>query len=339
MQAQFAASAYKNIDSVDDTYVNARYAPVGNEKVGMPFPLFKQPAYYNTDYTPAGQTPANLKRRMDLPTNNTLFRNTVQGDGVGLQNKQNNAWVYRTQTLANNGDTLACRNNADCEPWTGTTCNPQFMSWNDAKGNQGNYCSVTKYPELENGKFHRKDAYAGGIGKSCKTDDDCGSGYLCNNETDMFGKNIQQTGFCSQQYDCPDGSHYMGYPYGAGTPISPPPGQNNGGRGYNTKAECVDVKLAQQDCKQDANHKWFATYPGYCPVVSNLRSPSGMLPQSSMATVTQGIKIPAYATNQASFIGKPNNAFISWNLNASPSLVGEMSGPLKYELAINPNPK
>jgi hypothetical protein len=340
MQGQFEAAAYKDVNQANQNdYVNARYAPVGNESVGMPFPLYKQPGGYMTDWTPAGQGPSNLKRQMNLPTDNTLFRNILQSDGVSLANKQNNAWMFRSQTLVNNGDPIACRNNTDCSSWPGTTCNAQFMSWSDAKGNQGNYCSLTKYPEMDGGMYQRKDTSQGGIGKACLTDNDCGSGYNCNNVTDMFGKNIQQTGFCSQVYQCPDGPHYLGYPYNSGIPIVPPQGQNNGGRGYVSEEECKNNKLAQQDCKSDIQGKWFATYPGYCPVVSNLRSgnhPAGMLPSSSMSAQEGGIKIPSYATNRSSSIGKPLSAFTSWNINASPSNIQQMSDPLSYEMAINP---
>lgn len=340
MQGQFAAAAFNDIENVNrNDYVNARYAPVGNETVGLPFPLFRQPGGYMTDWTPAGQTSSNLKRQMNLPTDNTLFRNTEQASGVSLANKQNIAWLYRSQTLANNGDPIACRNNADCASWAGTTCNPQYMSWNDAKGNQGNYCSLTKYPELEGGAYTRKDTAQGGIGKACTSDNECASGYSCNNTTDIFGKNIQQTGYCAQTYNCPDGQHYLGYPYGSGIPVVPPPGQNNGGRGYGSEQECKNNKLAQQDCKQDSTGKWFATYPGYCPVVTNLRSngqPNGMLPSSSMSTQDGGIKIPAYATNRSSATGKPMSAFASWNINASPMSEYQMKGPLEYEISINP---
>jgi hypothetical protein len=340
MQAQFAAAAYKDNDQANQNdYVNARYAPVGNETVGMPFPLFRQPAGYFTDWTPAGQSPSNLKRQMNLPTNNTLFRNTQEASGISLANKQNTAWLYRTQTLMNNGDPIACRNNTDCSSWPGTSCNPQFMSWPDAKGNQGNYCSLTQYPEMEGGMYTRKDTSQGGIGKACTSDNECGSGYSCNNVTDMFGKNVQQTGYCSQIYQCPDGAHYLGYPYNSGIPIVPPPGQNNNGKGYATADECANHKLAQQDCKQDMNGRWFAIYPGYCPVVTNLRSgdqPAGMLPSSSMVAQDAGIKIPSYATNRGSSIGKPLSAFTSWNINANPANAGQMSDPLSYELAINP---
>jgi hypothetical protein len=340
IQGQFEAAAYKEIDEINPITTNARYAPVGNEKVGMPFPLYKQPAYYFTDWTPAGQRVSNLKREMNLPTDNTTFRNSMQGDGVGLQNKQNNAWLFRTQTLTNNGDTIACRNNTDCASWPGTTCNPQFMSWNDAKGNQGNYCSLTKYPEMESGVYTRKNTTQGGIGKACNSDRECADGYSCNNKTDMFGKNIQQTGFCAQKYSCEDGStHYLGYPYNSGIPIVPPRTQNNDGAGYASKEQCDQIKLAQQDCKQDNKGRWFATYPGYCPVMPNLRNggnPQGALPSSSSKSINEGIRIPPFANMKSSSVGKPLQSFSSWNINANLSNQKEMNDPLQYEISINP---
>jgi hypothetical protein len=339
-QSAFAAAAFRDVNQANQNdYVNARYAPTGNQSVGMPFPLFRQSADYLTDWTPAGQTSSNLKRQANLPTDNTLFRNTLQADGVSIANKQNNAWLYRSQTLTNNGDPIACRNNTDCSSWPGTTCNSQFMSWPDAKGNQGNFCSMTKYPEMAGGVYTRKNTNQGGIGKACSTDNDCGSGYSCNNITDMFGKNVQQTGYCSQVYQCPDGAHYLGYPYNSGIPIIPPSGQNNDGRGYSSEEECRHNKMAQQDCKQNSVGNWFATYPGYCSVVTNLRSndhPQGMLPSSSMATQDNGITIPSYATMAGSAIGKPLQAFTSWNINSSPINTQQMSDPMSYELSINP---
>ena len=337
-QGQFEAAAYRDTQQANqDEYVNARYAPVGNQTVGDPFPLFRQPAFYFTDWTPAGQSPSNLNRQMNLPTDNTLARNTQQAAGVKLQNIQNNAFVFRTQTLTNNGDPIACRNNTDCASWPGTSCNPQFSSWPDSKGNQGNYCSVTKYPELATGTYTRKDVNHGGIGKGCSTDDDCGTGYFCNNETDMFGKNIQQTGYCSQVYDCPDGQHYLGYPYNSGIPLVPPKGQNNNGRGYDNLEECTSHKMAQQDCKQDVSGKYFAVYPGYCPVPTNARQgsqPAGELLSSSPTTIEGGITIPGYATNEGSSITKPLRAFTAWNINADAT--NGMNGPLDYEISINP---
>lgn len=340
MQAQFEAAAFRDVSQANQNdYVNARYAPIGNETVGMPFPLFRQPAFYFTDFTPAGQTPALLNLQMNLPTDNTLARNTQQAAGVSLASKQNNAMVFRTQTLSNNGAPIACRNNTDCSSWPGTTCNGQYMSWPDAKGNQGNFCSVTKYPELDGGIYHRKNTNQGGIGKGCTTNNDCGSGYSCNNLTDMFGKNVQQTGYCSQVYNCSDGAHFLGYPYNSGIPIVPPSGQNNNGSGYSTEDECRHNKLAQQDCKQDSTGHWFATYPGYCPVPTNLRSnnqPSGMLASTSMVSQNSGITMPTYATSSGSAIGKPLAAFTSWNINSSPLNAQQMSDPMSYELSINP---
>lgn len=339
-QGQFRSAAMSELSGANkNDYVNARYAPVGNQKVGQPFPLFKQPAGYFTDYTPSGQTMSNYKRQMNLPTNNTLFRNTMSGDGVSLQNNQNTAWMYRTQTLSNNGEPMACRNDADCEAWPGTTCNPQYQSWTNAKGNQGNYCSTTVYPEMASGEYVRKTAKEGGIGKSCTTDSECASGYFCNNDTDIFGTNEQQTGYCSQVYECSDGKHYLGYPYNSGVPINPPPEQNNGGKGYKTKEQCSSSKLAQQDCVQGSNGNWFATYPGYCPVPTNLRSggqPNGQLPSSSMPAIKAGISIPAYATNMSSSMTKPMSSFVAWNINSDVSQLSAMSTPFKYELSINP---
>jgi hypothetical protein len=335
----FEAAAFREISQANQNdYVNARYAPIGNETVGKPFPLFRQPASYFTDWTPAGQTPALLNLQMNLPTDNTLARNTQQSDGVSLGNKQNTAFVFRTQTLSNNGTPIACRNNSDCSSWPGTTCNPQYMSWPDAKGNQGNYCSVTKYPEMETGTYNRKLTNEGGIGRACSSDNDCGTGYYCNNVTDMFGKNIQQTGYCTKIYQCQDGSHYLGHPYNSGIPAVPPANQNNNGKGYSTEDDCRHNKLAQQDCKQDASGNWFATYPGYCPVITNLRSnahPQGMLPSSSMVAQNTGISLPGYATSAGSSMKAPA-AFTSWNINASPMNAQQMGDPLSYELAINP---
>jgi hypothetical protein len=340
MQAQFQAAAFSHLQQANENdYVNARYAPIGNQTVGMPFPLFRQPAGYFTDWTPAGQGSSNYKRRMNLPTDNTLFRNTQQADAVNLASKQNNAFVFRTQTLTNNGDPIACRNNTDCASWPGTTCNGQFSQWDVSYGNQGNYCAITRYPELSSGTYMRKNIDEGGIGKSCSSDNECGTGYQCRNNAGMFGDSYQQ-GFCAQTYSCSDGkAHYLEYPAGSGRPTPPAPNQNNGGRGYSSEEECRTNKLAQQDCRQDSSKAWFATYPGYCPVVTNLRSgtqPAGMLPTSSMVSQDSGITMPTYATSSGSTIGKPLAAFTSWNINASPDNSHQMSDPMSYELAINP---
>jgi hypothetical protein len=348
MQGQFEAAAYKDIERLNkDDYVGPRYAPIGNQTVGEPFPLYKMYGGSMTDWTPSGQQQSNLKRQMNLPTNNTLFRNTQESAGVKLQNIQNNAWLYRSQTLANNGDPMSCVNNADCESHPGTTCNTQFQSWPSAKGNQGNYCAVTKYPELDSGYYIRKNASEGGIGKGCTSDNDCATefGYFCNNETDMFGKNVQGTSFCAQTYDCPDGSkHYLGYPYGSSIPVTPPKDQNKNGRGFDSLESCNlyirdFVMNGAQVCKPDADGKYFVVYPGYCPMPANARQgsrPAGALLSSGSASIDGGITIPSYATNAKSSITKPSRAFTAWNINADVRDLNQMSGPLQYELSINP---
>lgn len=340
MKSQFKAMAFNDIEKSDNTYVNARYAPSGNETVGIPFPLFRQGGGYFTDWTSAGQSASNFKRRLNLPSDNTTARSAQQMNAIGLANDQNTAFVFRSQTLLNNGDPIACRNNTDCDAWPGTTCNSQHMSWNDAKGNQGNYCAVTKYPEIDSGEYIRKGVNQGGIGRSCYTDSDCGQDYSCNNETDIFGKNIQQTGYCAQTYECGDGKkRYLGYPYNSSVPIAPSASQNNNGRGYQTKDECNTNSNAQQDCKQGPKGKWFATYPGYCPVVPNLRNdsnPVGSFVSSSIRSRNNGIILPSYGPNEASSIGSSSavGAFSNWNNYSSVS--EGMGGPREYEMSINP---
>lgn len=340
-QGQFKAAAMKEIDKIDSTYTNARYAALGNQTVGEPFMLYKQPGAYFTMWTPAGQAESNMKKEMNLPTNNNAFRQGMIKDGVGIANRQNIAWLNRTQTLSNNGATTACVNNADCAAWPGTKCNRNYQSWNDAKGNQGNFCSEVIYPELKNGVYTRKLQNEGGIGKQCNTDQDCGDGYSCNQTTDMYGKNIQQTGYCSQVYECSDGtSHYMGYPYNASIPIPPSPQQNNNGQGYATKEMCNFDIRSQQDCVQNANGKWYAVYPGYCPLPALLRkdlNPQGALLTS---TPTQNIKVPAYATNSASVStnAKPLGALGSFSMNSMINASRQENEPLQYSMSINPMP-
>ncbi len=340
--SNFQAGALSDIASINNTYTNSRYAPIGDQKVGEPFPLFRQPAAYFTDWTPAGQSNSLINLQLNLPTDTNKARIAQQNMGVDLGNEQNNAFVFRTQTLANNGNPIACRNNTDCSFWPGTTCNAQYMSWNDAKGNQGNFCSITKYPELESGTYQRKLTSEGGIGKACNNDNACGEGYYCNNRTDIFGKNIQQTGYCAQKYDCGDGKdYYLGYPYNSGIPIVPSPMQNNGGRGYPTENACKENKLAQQDCVQDDSGRYFATYPGYCPVQPTLRkggNPQGALGSTPKMDIIRGITIPAYATNEASTSGGTIvNAFSGFELNSNSNLsINNTEGPLMYELSINP---
>jgi hypothetical protein len=334
MYSQFKRTADQEVQKIDqEDYLGPRYQD------GTPFPFFKQGAYMLTDFTPAGQSASNYMRRMGLASDNTLARNTMQSDGLNIGNQQGTAFVYRTNTMINNGDPISCRNNTDCSSWPGSVCNPQFMSWKDAKGNQGAYCSLIRYPEMKNGNYERKTTAEGGIGKACFSDSECGEGYRCNNETDTFGKNIQQTGFCSQVYECPDGEHFAGYPYGAGNPVVPPKEQNNKGYGYSTNEECVNNKMAQQDCVQDNSGKWFATYPGYCPVIPNMRegaSPYGQLSSSSYKVEQGGFKLPSFANTRGSSMGKPLQAFSSWNINSNVNELSQMEEPLAYEMSINP---
>jgi hypothetical protein len=335
-KGQFQMAAQHELASASQhNYTNAVYAD------GTPFPAYKQFAGQTfTDYTPSGQTQSNIARQANLPTNNTLLRNMQIDNGVGFQNKQNNAWVYRSQTLMNNGDPIACVNNTDCSSWPGTTCNSQYSNWSDSKGNQGNYCASTKYPELAGGRYNRVNAMHGGIGKACTTDSDCNTsaGYTCNTESTIFGSNIQQTGYCSQSYDCSTGKQFLGYPYNSGIPIVPEPEQNNNGKGYKSKEDCVANAHPLQNCEQDSRGAWFAVYPGLCPTDLNMRkhkTHNGELPSSSQHALGDGIVVPAYASNKSSSITKPVPRLSAWNVNATNSHNG-MDGPLQYELAINP---
>lgn len=342
---QFKMAAMKELDSINPVYSNARYAPSGRNNIQIPFLNFREYGARMTQWQPTSLTSSTWKKQMNLPTNNTAYRQGVNQDAINLGNTSNKAWVYSTQTLANvSTDTMFCTSDADCASFPGTTCNANYESWPSAHGDQsGSFCSYTVYPELEKEGYQRKDANQGGIGRACQTDRDCGEGYKCNNETDTFGKNVQQTGFCSQKYTCPGGSkHYIGYPYNSGIPQPPDSNQNNGGMGYTSKEQCMNEALAQQDCIQQ-DGKWFATYPGYCPVPKNLRKgaqPHGALRTTSPTQANQGFTIPQYATSQSSSMGGSSTAgaLVSWNLS---SKVGEntgMSGPLQYLQNISPIP-
>ncbi len=347
-EIQFSAAPFvKSENLFDDEYTNARYAPRNGEKVGAPFMLYKQPADYMTDWNPNSQSISNLKKQANLPTNNTEFRNVTSNIGVSLQNRTNNEWVQDTQGLYNVNSHKSCSTDADCSSIPGTKCNPNFQSWGTAYGNQGNYCAKVSYPELESGYYVRKDTTSGGIGKSCNTDNDCDttSGYFCNNQTDIFGKNVQQTGYCSQKYDCGEqGSYFLGYPYNASSPITPPKDQNRGGQGYSTLEDCNNVKSALQECVKSNNGNWFATYPGFCPMPASIRSGGskyGALPSadSTVSSSIQEITIPAYASNLSSTYLNSSSALSAlspWNINSSPNNASEMSEPLRYELSINP---
>ena len=341
--ANFAAATKNEINNMNNVYTNARYAPTGAQHVGIPFPAYKQSAGQTfTDWRPAGSGASTIMKEFNLPTNTNFFRQAFIDDAVGIGNNQLSAWVNRSQTLATQGETMACNNNDDCSPWPGTTCNSNYEPWPDAKGNQsGSYCAVTLYPEMENGQYFRKLINEGGIGKACTTDGDCGQGYACNNETDFNGKNVQQTGYCAQTYQCPDGSsHYLGYPYNSGIPQPPPNNQNNDGQGYRSEGLCLQNALGQQNCVQGVNGSWYAIYPGYCPVPPNLRvdGPKGRVSTSSPNDIRTGFHIPAYATTNASNFGsnQSTKAFTAWNI---PSGIKDGSiESWEYARSLDPKP-
>jgi hypothetical protein len=347
------ATAKKELKSFNNTYTNSRYAPVGNQTTGQPFPSYKDFGGRMTDWSPSGSRESTWKKEFNLPTNDSFFRTAVTADAINLGNAETSAWVARTQTLSNAGDTLSCVNNSDCESWKGSTCNGQYENWPDAHGNQsGGYCSTTFYPELVTGgpggakpvgpsgggQYVRKLANEGGIGRGCTTDAECGQGYGCNNEYDFNGSNLQQTGYCAQTFKCPDGkTHYLGTPWNSGIPQPPPADQNMNGQGYASKQMCNNFAMPQQDCVKSGNGKWFAVYPGYCGVAPNLRSASGDVRTSNIVTQDKGFKIPAFATNKSSAMGSKTQAFTTWNI-PSGTKTGS-SEALKYSRAINPVPK
>lgn len=339
---QFMQSTINNSDNINPNYVNSRYAPTGNDSIGLPFPSFKMTGKRFTQWQPVSLSMSTVKKQMNLPTDTTMFRAGVQQNAIGIGNEGAKDWLFATQTLSNPSlDTLFCTSNDDCAPYGSKfSCNSNYESWSDSFGNQsGSVCSYTAYPEIDTGKYVRKTATEGGIGKTCNVDSDCAEGYECNNSTDTFGKNIQQTGFCSQTYECADGKkRYIGYPYNSGIPIPPPKNQNNNGLGYSSEKECKYNALAQQNCVQ-LNGTWLAVYPGYCPVSASRRSggPQGALNVTSPQAASKGFQIPAYATNKASFGmggGSGNMSMLSsLNMNSSNNV-----SPLQYELAMNPRP-
>lgn len=157
-----------------------------------PFPLYRQGAYMFTDFTPAGLRESAYSLERNAPTNAVMANNAMQNDGVSQATQQNIAMVNRTQTLETNSYPIGCTSATDvCSAWPGTKCVAVNIDWNEAKGNQTNFCSTVNYPELQNGMYHRLNANQGGIGKACRHDGECGQGYACNNETNLFGKNRQ----------------------------------------------------------------------------------------------------------------------------------------------------
>lgn len=345
-QPNFAMALNQDVKSINNMYTNARYAPVGNQKVGLPFPAYKEFGGRFTQWQPTSLSASTTKKQMNLPTANNAFRLGFEQDAIGLGNESLKDWTYSTQALSNvSFDTMFCTSKSDCTAYGDKySCNPNYEPWPDSHGNQsGSVCSLTRYPEIDSGVYIRKNVNQGGIGKACKTNADCGETYECNNSVDFVGKNVQQTGYCSQTYDCQDGiKRYMGYPYNSGIPQPPAADQNKGGQGYRTKQECNANANPQQDCVQ-LNGAYFATYPGFCPVPTNLRkgSPQGALRTTSAAQKDAGFTIPAYATNSASNTGgsgKAARAFSAWNIQSNISQKASMAEPLAYSLSINPRP-
>ena len=350
--ANFMTSAHTELQKVNNTYLNSRYAPTGNQTTGIPFMNYKTYGGRMTDWRPAGLQESTWKQQLNLPTNTNFFRTAITSDAINLGNTQNEAWVARTQTLGNLGSTFACNSTADCGAWDGTTCNKNYENWSRAHGNQsGSYCSQTMYPELKledgeaasshgGGVYDRKLTNQGGIGRGCSTDKDCGNGYSCNNSYDIQGANLQQTGYCAMSYKCPDGtSHFLGTPYNSGIPQVPSSEQNENGKGYNTLEACKSQASAKQDCVKGSSQRWYAVYPGYCGVPTNLRQNNksyGNVSTSSPSTVNKGFKIPAYATNHSSSIGSKVQSFTTWNNPGS--LQTGSSEALKYSVSINPMP-
>jgi len=335
MQGNFSSAAMQALHKGE--VQGGGYA--SHDASGNPFPLFRQGAYMFTDFTPAGNRESYYRESRNIPTDTVLANNAMQADGVSQATTQNYAMVNRTQTLETNKYPQGATSPTDpCKAYPGSKATAVHMDWNDAKGNQTTFCSSVDYPELQGGVYNRKLANEGGIGKSCTRDGDCGTGYFCNNETNMFGKNRQQTGFCSQAYNCPDGSKQMaGYPYNAGQPIPPPKDQNNQGRGYANKEECDNNVRGYQDCVQDNNGRWFAVYAQYCPLGASLRK--GSNPQGAFRTTPpaqQQIIMPGWGTQGSSGISSAPQAFSAWNINAEATQANEETSPLAYSLSINP---
>lgn len=330
--------ASNELNNEDNTYINARYAD------GTPFYSYKDFGGRMTSWVPSASSMSTLKKQMNLPTDNNTFRNGLSSNGIPAVNSSLKNWTFATQNLSNPSfDTLACTNNEDCGPYgRNYSCNANYEPWPDSYGNQsGSVCSYTAYPEIDTGKYVRKNAAEGGIGKACNTTADCGSGYECNNSTDFVGKNVQQTGYCAQTYTCADNKkRFLGTPYNSGIPMPPPASQNNNGQGYMTKQACKEKAMAQQNCV-NLGSAWYAVFPGYCPVSSSLRvgGPQGALASTTSQEASVGFQIPSYATNKSSSMGginKETKAFSAFNRNASGT--SGMSEPLRYEMMLNPKP-
>ncbi len=313
---------------------------------GASFLSYKNSSGRYTQWNPTSSSISSFKQQMNLPTDTTKFRNAFQNDSISLGNEGNKDFVFSTATLSGpSADSRFCTSDADCSAFEGATCNSNRENWNDVYGNDaGSVCNYTVYPELKDGVYTRKLQREGGIGKSCFDDSGCGEGYSCNNETNTFGSNIQQNGFCAQKYTCPDGKEsYLGTPYNSAVPIEPPASQNNNGKGYQTNDECKHVATAQQQCVA-SNGAYFAVFPGFCKTEASLRKNetkgTGALRMSSLKAQDEGFVIPGFHMSLPSSTGskKGNNsgavgAFLQGYKGDSTG----MSEPLAYSLKINGN--
>ena len=333
------ATVNQNLNS--DNYLNARYAPTGNETVGKPFLNFRAPGAQSfTSWVPTSLSISTIKKQMNLPTDNQAFRNNIIANAINVGNLGNKNWVVQSQELRNfTIDSQFCTNDSDCvNLGSKFKCNANYENWSsNFGGNQSSaVCVETHTPELDSGKYIRKFENEGGIGRACQSSSDCGEGYACNMENNIFGSAVQQTGFCAQKYTCTDGStHFLGYPYNSAVPIAPPTYQNNNSKGYKTEKECKDNSMGGQSCVQ-LNGYWFATFNGYCPVAPTKRvgdNKQGALQTTDFNQFQNGFIIPSFATSKQSSTGSVNQ-LQALNLNN----VSSMRSPLQYELNANPRP-
>jgi len=272
-QGQFSGSKSSGSGSNDVSYNIPQYDN------GDPFLNFRDYAGRMTDNYSSSNNISSVIGSQGLPFNNTESRQNMINNGIGFVNSANKQLAFATGTMGkSNFSTKQCTQDEDCAQFTdgNYTCNPNYQGWEDAKGNQpGSVCVLTVYPELNwsNKEGTRADTYMrklgdeGGIGTQCTSDNDCGTGYKCNNSYDFVGSSNQQAGYCAQPYKCPGDStiRYLGTPNNSSIPIVPDRDQNNNGKGYKTQVECLANMSGAQKCVSQ-NGAWFAVYPGYCPV-------------------------------------------------------------------------
>lgn len=285
--------------------VNYNLPVYGNNN---PFINFRQPAVYNTQWSTVNQDASILALAANVPLDRVAQQSLMTGSGVKVMNNVLDKFTYATQTMDQPGFNIngVQQANSDAECPTGYTRNAHFKGWDEAVGQQtGPICSKTIYPELlwvdENGnkQYNRKLQNEGGIGKSCVTNNDCGEGYECNNSTNTFGSNNQQTGYCAQTYMCGDGKkRYLGTPNNSLLPVVPSKDQNNNGKGYSSYDECDSNASPSQNCVLH-NGNYFAVFPAYCPIPAVARenkNPQGALNFNTPAE--DGFTIPAGLSNQ-----------------------------------------